>query len=248
MREIVKRGVLGTVDDSMGESEYFSCNLRYVSNYYIAGRGERTSSSSWTNSSRASGSVSMIQCSCATRQISVASSRSLKSWTLLMRASSAMRLPGNVNPPYPDLRNNPHSYNRTIKGRCPTVSRRFNSTSRRWRWRCFQGYTSVKAITTAYWSNLELRPKSKSRWTRQTTTTTNWYRMRHVEIALIEYGEPNGWLGESRGQVLQEDPALHGCVWPGPGVGELYCNWMLVWRSHWYAQIFFLNLIFLGLL
>ncbi len=91
MGEVIEGRLFGTFDNGMGETEDIGRNLWLFSNYPQAVRGGFTSSNSWAKSSRASGSVSMMQCSCATRHINVASSKSLNSWTLSIRGSSAMR-------------------------------------------------------------------------------------------------------------------------------------------------------------
>ncbi len=91
MGKVIEGSLFGAFNHGMGETEDIGRNLSLFSRDPQAGHGRFTSSNSWAKSSRASGSVSMIQCSCATRHVNVASSKSLNSWTLSIRGSSAMR-------------------------------------------------------------------------------------------------------------------------------------------------------------
>lgn len=89
--ESFKGGRRGTVDNSAGKAKRLSGYLVFSLARAIRSIiGARTSCNSSTRSSRPAGGVLMRQCSRAIKLNSAASSRSLRSWTLSMRLSSAI--------------------------------------------------------------------------------------------------------------------------------------------------------------
>ena len=88
--KVLNRRVFCALNDGGGQVEDFRDDLQESELRCMYGLGPGTSRSSFSRSSNASASVSMMQCSFAIKQRRVASSRSVRSWTLSIRLGTVM--------------------------------------------------------------------------------------------------------------------------------------------------------------